>query len=72
MNDVKEAGTKSGEGLTHDRCPTEQQGGPDRHRTNAKGGKRRRSSQKVNRIVMEGYYSRNLEVVGHIERMHVI
>ena len=72
MNGVKEAGTNSGEGLSPGRCPTEQQFGPGRHRTTAKGGRRRKWSHKVNRIVMECYYSSNPEVVGYIERMHMI
>ena len=38
MNGVKEARTNSGEGLLPGRCPTEQQGGPGRHRMTAKGG----------------------------------
>ena len=38
MNGVKEARTNSGEGLLPGRCPTEQQGGPGRHRITAKGG----------------------------------
>ena len=72
MNGVKEAGTNSGEGVSPGRCPTEQQGGTGRHRTTAKGSRRRKWSQKVNRIVMECYYSSNPEVVGYIERMHMI
>ena len=51
MSGVKEAGTNSVEGLSPGRCPTERQGGPGRHRTTAKGGRRRKWSQ-VNRIVM--------------------
>ena len=62
MNCVKEAGTNSGEGLSPGRWPTEQQGGPGRHLT-TKGGRRRKSSQEVNRTVMECYYSFNPEVV---------
>ena len=72
MNDVKEAGVNSGDGLSPGRCPTEQQGGPGRHHTTTKRGKRGRWSQEVNRIVMECYYSRNPEVVGYIKRMHMI
>ena len=51
---------------------TEQQSGRDRYRTTVKGGRRRKWSQEVNRIVMECYYSRNPEIVGYIERMHMI
>ena len=72
MNGEKEAGTNSGEGLPPGGCPSEQQGGPGCHRTNVKGGRRRKWSQEVNRIVMECYYSSNPEVVGCIERMHMI
>ena len=72
MNGVKEARTNCGEGLSPSRCPTEQQGGPGRHCTTAKEGRRRKWSQEVNRIVMECYYSSNPEVVGYIERMHMI
>ena len=72
MNGVKEAGTNSGEGLSPGRCSTEQQGGPGRYRITAKGGRRRKWSQEVNRIAMECYYSSNPEVVGYIERMHMI
>ena len=72
MNGVKEAGTKSGEGLLPSWCPTEQHGRPGRHHTTAKGGRRRKWSQEVNRILMECYYSSNPEVVGYIERMHMI
>ena len=67
MNGVKEAGTNSSEGLSPGRCPTEQQGGPSCHCTIAKGGRRRKWSQEVNRIAMECYYSSNPEV-GDIER----
>ena len=42
MNGVKEARTNSGEGLSPSRCPTEQQGGPGRNHTTAKGGRRRK------------------------------
>ena len=72
MNGVKEARTDCGEGLSPSRCPTEQQGGPSRHCTTAKEGRRRKWSQEVNRIVMECYYSNNPEVVGYRERMHMI
>ena len=72
MNRVKEAGNNSGKGLSPGRCPTEQQGGPGRHRTTVKGCRRRKWSQEVNQIVMECYYSSNLEEVGHKERMHMI
>ena len=72
INGVKEAGTNSGEGLSPGRCRTEQQGGPGHHRTTAKGGRRRKWSQEVNRIVIECYYSSNPEVVRYIERMHMI
>ena len=67
MNDLKEAETKSGEGLSPGRCPTEQQGG---HRTTVKGGRRRKWFQEVNLTVMECYYSSNLEVVGYIENVY--
>ena len=43
-----------------------------RHRTAAIGGKRKKWSQEVNRIVVECYYSSNPEVVVYRERMHVI
>ena len=72
MNCLKEAGTNSGEGLLPGRCPTEQQGGSGCHRTTAKGGRRRKWSQEINRIVMECYYSSNPKVVGYIERMRMI
>ena len=72
INGVNEARTNSGEGLSLGGCPTEQQGGLGRHRTSAKGGRRRKWSQEVNRIVMECYYSNNPEVVGYRERMHMI
>ena len=71
INSVKEARTNSGEGLPPGRSSTEQQGGPGRHRTTAKGSRRKKWSQEVNRIVMECYYSSNPEVVGYIERMHM-
>ena len=72
MNGVKEAETNSGEGLPPGSCLTEQQGGTGRHHTTPKRGRRRKRSQEVNRIVMECYYSSNPEVVGYIERMHMI
>ena len=72
INSVKEAGNNSGKGLSPSRCPTEQQGGPGRHRTTAKGGRSRKLSQEVNRIVMECYYSSNPEVVGYRETMHMV
>ena len=72
MNGVKEARSNSDEGLSPGRCPTGQQGGLVRHHTTAKEGRRRKWSQEVNRIVMECYYSSNPEVVGYIERMHMI
>ena len=72
MNGMKEAGTNRGEGLSPDRCPTEHQCGPGRHRTTAKGGRGRKWSQEVNRIVMECYYSSNPEVAGYTERTHMI
>ena len=72
MNSVKETGTNSGEGLSPGRCPTEQNGGPGRHRTTANRGRRKKWSQEVNRIVMECCYNSNPEVVGYIERMHMI
>ena len=65
MNDVKKAGTNGGEDISPDRCPTEQQIGPGRHRTTAKGGRRRKQSQEVNGIVMECYYRSNPEAVGY-------
>ena len=37
-----------------------------------KGGRRRKWSQEVNRIVMECYFRGNPEVMGYIERMHFI
>ena len=72
MNGVKEAGTNSSEGLSPGRCPTEEQGGTDRHRTNPKGGRRRKWSQEANRIAMECYYSSNQDVVGYREKMYMI
>ena len=48
MNDVKEAGTNSGEGLLPGRCPAEQQGGTGRHRNTVKVGSRRKLSLEVN------------------------
>ena len=72
MNSVKEAGTNSCEGLSPSRCPTEQQGGPGRHCTTAKGRRRRKWSEEINRIVMECYYSSNPKVVGYRERMYMI
>ena len=72
MNGVKEARTNGGEDLSPSRCPTEQQGGPGRNHTTAKGGRRRNWSQEVNRIVIECYYSSSPEVVGYIEKMHMI
>ena len=73
MNGMKEAGTNSEEGLLPGRCPTEQQGGPSRHGTRRyQGGRRRKWSQKVNRILMECYYNSNPEVEGYIERMYMI
>ena len=71
MNDVKKAGTNSGEGLSPGRCPNEQHGGLGHHRTTAKGGKRRKWSQEVNRIVIECFYGSNADVVGYIERIHM-
>ena len=37
-----------------------------------KGGRRRKWSQEVNRIVMECYFRGNPEVIEYIERMHFI
>ena len=68
MNGVKEAGTNSGEGLSPGKCSTEQQGGLGRYCTLAKGGRRRKWSQEVNRIVMGCCYSSNPERVGYRER----
>ena len=45
MNDVKEAGTNSGEGLLPGRCPTEEQGGTGRNHSTVKVGRRRMWSQ---------------------------
>ena len=59
MNDIKGAGTNSSEGLSSDRCPTEQQGRLGRHRTATKGGRRRKWSQEVNQIVMESMLNQN-------------
>ena len=72
MNDVKKAGTNSGEDISRGRCPTEQQSGPGRHRTTAKGGRRRKQSQEVNGIVMACYYRSNPEAVGYRDRVHMI
>ena len=72
INGVKEARTNSGEGLSPDRCSTEQQGGSGHHRTTAKGGRRRKWSQEGNRIAMECYYSSNPNVLEYQERMHMI
>ena len=63
MNDVKEAGTNSGEGLLPGRCPTEEQGGIGRNHSTVKEGRRRKWSQEVNRIVMECYYRSNPEII---------
>ena len=63
MNDVKEAGTNSGEGHLPGRCHTEQQGGTGRHCTTVKVGRRRKRSQEVNRILMECYYRSNPEII---------
>ena len=68
MYGVKETGTISGEGISSGSCLTEHQGGPRHHRTTAKGGRRRKWSQEVKRIVMKCYYNSNPEVVGYIER----
>ena len=51
---------------------TERQVWPSRHRATGKGGRRRKWSQGVNRIVMKCYYSRVPEIVRYLERMHVI
>ena len=72
INSVKEAGTNGGENLSPGRCPIEQQGGSGRHRTTAKGCRRRKWSQEANRIVMDCYYNSNPQVVGYIERMHMV
>ena len=63
MNDVKETGTNSGEGLLPGRCPTEKQGGTGRNHSTVKVGRRRKWSQEVNRIVMEYYYRSNPEII---------
>ena len=72
MNGVKEARTNSGEGLSPGRSLTEQQGESSHHRTIARRGRRRKWYQEINPIVMECYYSSSPEVVGYIERMHMI
>ena len=72
MNGVKEARTNGCKRLSPGRCPTEQQGGPSRHRTTAKGGRRRKWSQEVNRIVKKCYYRSDPEVVEYRERMQMI
>ena len=46
--------------------------GPVCHRATAKGGRRRKWFQEVNRIAMEYYYSSNPEVVGYRDRIHMI
>ena len=46
--------------------------GPLCHRATAKGGRRRKWFQEVNRIAMEYYYSSNPEVVGYRDRIHMI
>ena len=72
MYGMKEAGTNSGEGLSPGKCPTEQQGWPSCHCITAKGVRRRKWPQEVNRIVMICYYNSNPEVVGYTERMYLI
>ena len=47
MNGVKEARNISGEGVTLNRCHTEQQARFGRHRATAKGGRWRKWSQEV-------------------------
>ena len=72
MNGVKEGGTNCVEGISPGKCPTEQQSRPGRYHATAKGSRRRKWSQEVNRIVMECYYSSNSKAVRYIEREHVI
>ena len=71
MNGVKEARTNGCKSLSPGRCPTEQQGGPSCHGTTAKGGRRKKWSQEVNRIVKKCYYRSDPEVVKYRERMHI-
>ena len=72
MNDLKETGNNSGQDISSGSCLTEQQSGSGRHRTTAKGGRRRKKSQEVNGIVMECYYRSNPEAVGYRDRVHMI
>ena len=62
MIGVKEDRTNRGVGLLPGRYPTEP----------TKGGRRRKRSQDVNRIVMVCYYSSNPKLVGYRERMYMI
>ena len=68
-NDVNGAGT-SCEGSSSGRCSLAQQQGPGRHHTTANGGRRRKWTQEMNRIVMECYFLSEPSVVGYRERMH--
>ena len=68
MNGVKEGGNNCVKGISPCRCPTEQQGRLGRYRATAKGDRKRKWSQEVNRFVMECYYSSNPKVVRYIER----
>ena len=66
------AGTKNGESLLSGRCHIKQQGGPGRHRTTAKKGRRKKWSQDVNGIVIECYYSSEPRVTGYTDRIYTV
>ena len=69
---MKETLTNSGEVRSLGRYRPEQQGMLGLHYTTAKGSRRRKWSQEINQIVMECCYSSNPEVIGYLERMHMI
>ena len=68
-NGVNEAGTSSGEGLSHGRCPVEEQRRPGRHQATARIGLRKKWSREENMLVMECYYKRVPNRRGYRKRM---
>ena len=68
-NCVNEAGTHNGEGLSHGRCPVEEQRRPSRHQATARSGIRKKWSREENMFVMECHYRSVPSRRGYRKRM---
>ena len=68
-NCVNEARTNNGEGLSHGRCPVEEQRRPGRHQATARTGIRKKWSREENMFVMECYYRSVPSRRGYRKRM---